>query len=199
MELESSNDWDDKVLIKSCLTATPAARIRRWRTRLRNNILLKVNSTPVKSIDDAISAIQKHQSEHDIILHVGQSEKTGIHEEEGIPMLYFDQLNMIAEHLHNIKYDRHDNNPSHPPTTSTHKKAAVMVNMLKAYWEQGTLNGDKAQIPKAIISKGKQRGLRLTRKKLKKEDDWKHWNYSEFKQLDQYRDQDTFGEPCELP
>ena len=40
---------------------------------------------------------------------------------------------------------------------------------------------------------------KLTRKKLKNGENWDSWNGSEFKQLQQYEDQDTFGLPCPLP
>ena len=39
----------------------------------------------------------------------------------------------------------------------------------------------------------------FTLKQLKARDDWNEWNESIFKQLNQYHDQNTFGEPQKLP
>eukprot|EP00979_Chaetoceros_neogracilis_P017170 scaffold10184_cov431-Chaetoceros_neogracile.AAC.1 len=39
----------------------------------------------------------------------------------------------------------------------------------------------------------------MTRRILQKQDDWPDWENSEFKQLDQYEDQSTFGEPQSKP
>ena len=40
---------------------------------------------------------------------------------------------------------------------------------------------------------------KLTRKILKQADDWIEWEKAEHKQLDQYKQQNTFGPPCKLP
>ena len=40
---------------------------------------------------------------------------------------------------------------------------------------------------------------RLTRRSLQLQADWNDWKESEFKQLDQYRDQNMFGKPTKLP
>jgi hypothetical protein len=50
-----------------------------------------------------------------------------------------------------------------------------------------------------ILPKSKVHTTKLTRKKLKGCKDWDKWKLFEWKQLDQYYSQDTFGEPCELP
>ena len=193
--LEESTDWKNRIIIKDCAKATPAARIHRWQGRMRNNTLLQIDSTKIRSIDDAEKYFAE-SNDTEFTLHVGQMEKHGIHHDEGIPMIYFDQLAMIGRHLSNIKYDKHDNDVINPPRQV---KANVMIKMLEAYWTEGTIHAAKAQIPKAILPKNRQRGLKLTRNKLKKQENWNKWQESEFKQLDQYRDQDTFGMPCELP
>ena len=40
---------------------------------------------------------------------------------------------------------------------------------------------------------------KLTRRKLKLQDDWRDWQSVEFEQLDMYENQTTFGPPCQLP
>ena len=63
-------------------------------------------------------------------------------------------------------------------------------------------HGHKVTSPKqptAILSKNKRKSNRLTRRKLKLQENWPLWQNSEYKQLSQYEDQDTFGPPCPLP
>jgi hypothetical protein len=71
--------------------------------------------------------------------------------------------------------------------------------MLIAAVTHGTIHAVKAAMPKAILPKSKQRSSKLTRRKLKHRNDWVEWLHSEWKQLDQYHAQHTFGEPCMLP
>ena len=52
---------------------------------------------------------------------------------------------------------------------------------------------------KALKPKSKQRAKKLTRRILKQQHDWHEWEQSEWKQLNQYEEQDTFGPPCQLP
>jgi hypothetical protein len=49
-----------------------------------------------------------------------------------------------------------------------------------------------------IVPKGRRRGVKLTHKKLLKQDDWPEWEASETKQLDQYEKQQMFSSPCPL-
>ena len=55
----------------------------------------------------------------------------------------------------------------------------------------------KAKAVKKPISLKQQK--KLTRQILKQLPDWEEWKQSEFKQLYQYHDQDTFGEPEPCP
>ena len=47
--------------------------------------------------------------------------------------------------------------------------------------------------------KSTKKRARLTRKILKKQDDWFDWEASERKQLQQYEDQGMFSEPVPIP
>ena len=200
LQLQNSTEWNDTVNIIDCTRATPAVRIHRWRTRVKGNTLLQVNGIQVNTVEDVKNIIQQYTSNKTHTLTIGLREKVSMHDDDGVPMLYFDQLAMIAKHLNNIKYDIHDNESvENPEQYQEEAKEKVLVNMMKAFISQGTINAAKAAIPKAIIPKGKQRASKLTRRKLKKRDDWLKWRESEFKQLDQYEEQRTFGKPCELP
>ena len=61
------------------------------------------------------------------------------------------------------------------------------------------VNTTKAKLPPQILPKNKRKANKLTRRKLKMQENWPLWHASEWKQLDQYEDQHTFGLPCELP
>jgi hypothetical protein len=89
-----------------CVKSTPAMRIKHWRSRLKNNRLLKVDGILMTSVDDVkkyFSLLDKDKTE--VTLTIGLLEKTAMHEDDGLPLMYFDQLSTISKHLHNIKYD----------------------------------------------------------------------------------------------
>ena len=48
-------------------------------------------------------------------------------------------------------------------------------------------------MPKANLLKNKRKAHCLTQQKLKLQENWSLWQNSEFKKLDQYEDQQTFG------
>ncbi len=131
-----------------------------------------------------------------IQITVDNENKTAIHRDEGIPMMYFDQLAMISSHLDSIKYETKPTSlPSIAKINSSNDLSTYyMEEMMKAYNKHGTIKAAKA-----ILPKNKRKSSRLTRRKLKVQDDWNDWKASEIKQLDQYEDQDTFGKPCRLP
>jgi DNA-binding XRE family transcriptional regulator len=72
---------------------------------LRNAYLLTILQESITSIDDVHRVIQRARSNG--ILKIGCTfavdKSYGIHPHEGIPQLYFDQLNTIAQHLQAIK------------------------------------------------------------------------------------------------
>lgn len=66
--------------------------------------------------------------------------------------------------------------------------------MIDAYLHEGTINAVKG-----ILPKNKRRSQQLTRKRLKSQSYWNAWQQSEWKQLNQYEDHNTFGQLCPLP
>ena len=111
-------------------------------------------------------------------------------------MLFFDQLSTIANHLSEIKYNtRSSKAPSiNQINNSSDASSKHVLRMIDAYLREGTINAVKG-----ILPKNKRRSRRLTRKRLKSQSDWNAWQQSEWKQLNQYEDQNTFGQPCPLP
>ena len=74
------------------------------------------------------------------------------------------------------------------------------MSMIKALFIDGMIPQNSAiRAAQELEPKNKQRGKKLTRGILLKQDDWDDWKLSEWKQLDQYKAQNTFGQPCILP
>ena len=196
--LRDSALWDERVQIEGCHLGTASRRVPKWIQRLKGGLLITVNGINITSTKQATQLISKavNNKEENIYIRVSPEERAAIHHDEGVPMLYFDQLVTIAEHLHDIK---HDQTSSTEPTMSKLYRSkqpqdAYLKNMIDTYKKHGTIKALKS-----ILPKNKRRTKRLTRKILKARDDWDEWQASEYKQLDDYCNQRTFGEPCPLP
>ena len=187
--MEPSNDWDNRVIIVGCHPGTSGRRIKSWTTRIKKSLLISINNQPISTIAEAQSIISNivQSKQQSFTIEVCADEKSALHHEEGIPMLYFDQLATISSHLHAIKY----NMPNAKPHTFTKVPSQQPTTI------PSTVN--KIQSKKGILPKNKRKSNKLTRRKLKKMENWILWRNSEWKQLDQYEEQETFGAPCPLP
>ena len=191
--VEPSNTTDNRVIITECKAGTPAGKIKNWRSRMRNNVLLKINNMEIQCQHDVVQAISSTSKDDDITLTIGQMERVPMHDDKGVPMIYFDQLAAVSTHLQQIQ--QHNTsarlNPDETkPTTSS------IINALSKL--QPYISNLNAAIT-GILPKSKQPVKRLTRKKLKQQSDWDEWKLSEWQQLDQYYQQKMFGTPCTLP
>ena len=138
-------------------------------------------------------------NEEEITVNFALLQLTSTHAETGLPQLFYDQMNVIGQHLYEFNHD-----PSHT------EKYPSIVGL------HGVNHTDLSETDKNILNDlrniiahkidfnidstdlAKQRG-KLSRKKLQQCSDWKDWEESERKQLDQYHEQDTFGNPETLP
>jgi dUTP pyrophosphatase len=192
MMLQDSDEWDDQVTITTCKPSTAASKIPNWIKRLKNSVLLEVNHTSIKSVDEATKILSNIPRNTEIHIKVGLQEKLAMHDDSGIPMMYFDQLLTISKHLEQIKYNPQDKinpNETQAPTATT--KLAKAIKSMDIKGVIATLHG--------ILPKNKVKSKRLTRTKLKNTKEWEKWKQSEWKQLDQYWGQKMFGDPCPLP
>lgn len=169
-----------KPILAACLPGHPAAKIPLWRQQLRKAYVISVNNNPVNSIRDIQHHLQQARKMKlkDVKITFATLEPQSLHPQHGIPQLYHDQLNVIAEHIFNIQHEQ---------PTSVRSKDTSIINMIEEF-------NDPLQ-----INKVKKKFNTFTLRELKKRDDWSDWNLSIFKQLDQYHNQDTFGEPQSLP
>jgi dUTP pyrophosphatase len=162
--------------------STPAAKLKCWRRDLLGSYVISIENELVKTKQDIIQTIQKfrNQNKNSITIQFATIDKQSIHPQMGLPQLYHDQLNVIAEHLWALK---------NLPEWSENVKNAIESNSINM--------SDKTMKRLAINKLAKQK--KLTRRILKQQDDWNDWRLSEFKQLDQYQAQGTFGKPEPRP
>ena len=183
-----------------CKKSTPCARLPRWRSELRDAFITSVSGKPVATIAEYEAAIAAARMKADIEVEVGFAtiQKSSMHPQLGIPQLYHDQLNIIGEHLWQLKND--------PEWREDVEEALPILEVMKKDTLSELSSEDKAALENLIfkanavqkpISLKQQK--KLTRRILKQLPDWDEWKQSEFKQLDQYHDQDTFGEPEPRP
>ena len=161
--------------------STPASRIPKWRSTLRNAYVISVQGQPIHDEDSLLNAIKHARQEGYLNLQcVFATDKSyGIHPQEGIPQLYFDQLNIIAQHLQNIR--------KQSTSKPTVRQAA------------NPLGNPSVPRPEPEPPPDPDRGRFFKLKELKQRSDWSEWKQSKFKMLDQYHEQGMFSQPMALP
>ena len=172
---------------------------------MRGAYLLALNNTPIKSKEDVIQFFsQQPQSHATVTIKMGTVQKIAMHPDDWVPIMYFDQLNVIAHHLRQIKYraemvqDINMSQSVQPP--STRDKVTTTIKMLQAIFIDGIKTHTAAMnTAHTLKPKSKHCAKKLMRRILKQQHDWHKWEQSEWKQLNQYEEQETFGPPCHLP
>ena len=101
-------------------------------------------------------------------------ERIAMHPQEGMPMIYHDQLNIIAQHLKEMKLEDEEK-----------------IETYQRYLQE--------IIPKISVIKSRKKKAKLTRRLLKSQQDWHDWGKAEHKQLQKYKDQGMFSEPQKMP
>lgn len=148
LELLQMDEWENRILITGCKAGTAPRNVRNWIKRIKHSFLLKVNNIDITTVEQATEIIRKAtlMQEPTISITVSPHEKASIHHEEGVPMLYFDQLATIADHLNNIKYAT---TSSAIPTTTQLDQSDQECNryinkMITAFKQFGSINAAKA-------------------------------------------------------
>jgi len=147
---------------------------------------------PVATLDSAQVKIAKARSLQAKSVNIGFATitKQSMHSQKGIPQLYHDQLNIVGKHLWDIAYD--------PEWSSDIEDFLPLLETIRKD-PMHFSPADCKQLTDLLSVHSLKKQQKLTRKILKTQDDWKDWQLSEFKQLDQYEDQNTFGEPQDQP
>jgi dUTP pyrophosphatase len=97
--LQESETWNEQVQIISCQAGTAASKIRNWRLHLKFSTLLKINNIDITSVEQATTILSSVPTHTSIEIQVGLQSKVPMHEDNIVPMVYFDQLHTIATHL----------------------------------------------------------------------------------------------------
>jgi hypothetical protein len=153
--------------------------------------ILNFNDFTIQSQEDLEHAIQQTQLRKMMKakLVIATDKSYGVHPMDGILQIHFDQLNIIAKHLEDIRKEqdaqRMDNLPN--PTNAT-----VRTNVA------ATSTDSPLAIPPEIPPEDTV-AQTFTKKQLLKRDDWPEWQQGIHKQLNMYWNQGMFGNPMILP
>jgi hypothetical protein len=124
MELKPTT-YDSRIQLTDMIKSTPGAKLPRWRSTIKRAILLSISGHPITTIEDAEKTIAmlRHQGTKQAICRFATIGYHGTHPTEGSLMLYYDQLNVIAQHLkqafREVRQTSHRNSPSAGHTTIT--------------------------------------------------------------------------------
>lgn len=171
--------------------STPGSRLKKWRTVIRKSYILKFNDFAIQTQQDLEHAVRQTRLRKMLRakLVIATDKSYGVHPMEGILQIHFDQLNVIAKHLEDIKRE-HD--------------AARMDNLPKP--SQATIRVNEAEHtpapppePPPAPNPDMEHAQSFTKKQLLKRDDWLDSQEGIYKQLNQYWNQGMFSNPMPLP
>ncbi len=212
------------------LPSQPASRIKRWRSTIKNSYVTQIDEHTIQTIDDIISAIKqcRFQKIQPITIEFSVEVKpSGIHPTEGIPMLFSDQLNVIAQYVNEIQ-DKHWMRPDPAPNyeevdsptlepishlAHTQTDEDVLYETLfcgqkpivRQFFDP-TFDPENDWVRPAStnptpldipIPPRIESGQKYTPKQIRNSPDYAEWKASQFQQLDMFEEQDMFGPPEE--
>ncbi len=184
--VEPHSDMKRAVVVTQMTSGTSAAKIPRWRSRYRNSIIQEVDGeqiTTPQDLQDTIRAARLAKKET-VEITFGRPRLSAM-TSDGIPQLHFDQLNVIAHHLHAIRTGEDQWKQKENIILTGDDDAYAWPPISAEAIEQAVIKG--LAIPK------------LSRKKLKDTDTWPTWRKQEWGQLTKYDNQDMFGKPIPRP
>jgi hypothetical protein len=176
--------YRNRLRFVDAVISTPASRIPKWQSTLRNSYILAVNQVPIHSDMDLVDTIREARAKGCIKLKCkfATDKSYGIHPQEGVPQLYFNQLNITAQHLKNEA-----------------KVRALLCEPYQPAESNTTEELDMARPPDPEPPPETDRGKFYKLKQLKQRPDWPEWKISKYRMLDQYLNQGMFSNPQPLP
>lgn len=98
------------------LKSTPGNKIPCWRCTLKQAILLTFNNEPIRDEHDLVQAITNARKTGQLtaLCEFSTINYHALHPTEGSLMLSYDQLNVIAKHLHDA-YPKHNQDATFSP------------------------------------------------------------------------------------
>lgn len=203
------------------LPSQPASRIKRWRSTIKNSYVIQIDEFSIQTVEDIPKAIKECRTKklQPITIEFAIDIKpSGIHPTEGIPMLFSDQLNTIAQYVKEIQsehllstttnnYDtkvlaipiREANNPTHEDIlydTILQDQQPVIRHL----FDPSTISNDNEQTatednPHIPIPPRIESGQKYTAKEVPNSPDYAEWKTSQYQQLNMYDEQGMFGSP----
>ena len=179
-------DLKHAIVVTQMQSGTSAAKIPRWRSRYRNSIIQEVDGEQITTTQDLENKIRlaRQANKEQVTITFGRPQMSSM-TSDGIPQLHFDQLNVIAHHLHAIKTGDDQWNQKDNIRRTGDDEAYAWPPISAEAIEQAVIKG--LAIPK------------LSRKKLRHTDTWPRWRKQEWGQLTKYDKQEMFGTPTPRP
>jgi hypothetical protein len=174
--VEKHPEYDETVVFTRCDPGTIShKRIRRWKSRLRGSIIRMIDDETVYTTADMVRILSEKREARKthVTIQFAQplwSSTSG----EGVPTLHFDQLNVIAHHLH-------------------------AINTGEALWKDPLT---WPPISDESLALAIRKGIalpKLSRKRAQSLEEWPSFLKSEWSQRDKYEKQGMFGTPCPRP
>jgi hypothetical protein len=138
--LNDSETWNERVIITTCKPGTPASKIKNWRKRLKGSTLLKIGNVDITCAAQVTTVFEKLPTNEAVDLTVELVEKLPMHDTNGVPLMYFDQLNTIVTHLQNKEAGKIDN-WINLGETSSHNNNPIWraINILQHHRKKGVI------------------------------------------------------------
>ena len=185
-------DARQRLQVTDMATSTPGSRLKSWRTVIRRSYILKFNDFAIQTKQDLEHAISQTRLRRMLTakLVIATDKSYGVHPMESILQIHFDQLNVIAKHLEDIKQEHERQRMANLPIPS---QSTVRVG--EAYDAPEPDPPPPAPDP----SQFEEMPQAFTKKQLMKRADWPEWKQGIYKQLNQYWNQGMFSHPMPLP
>ncbi len=170
----------NRLPLKDIVPSTPAAKIKKWRSTLKNHHLVSVGTHIIRTIDELTSIIQTFMDNNNLFIQLCFSvdKHYGINPTSQIPILHWDQLNAISDINRSINQNSGHHN--HDPITG-------LIRALQ-------IPPDPPPIPLE-----EEHGREFKLSELINREDWPDWQQSRYKMLDNYKEQKMFGMPQQKP
>ena len=139
----------NRLQLQSCAKSTPSAKIPKWRSTLHQSFPITINEYKIKTEEDIIQVIKEARENNlpSVQTTFANIDKIAMHPQKGVPILYHDQLNIVAKHIAEIK-------------DSLEQQGYINQRYLEAI------------IPTIATIKSTKKKAKLTRRILKIQTDW---------------------------
>ena len=193
-----------------CKRGTPSARIKRWRSTLKNAQVYKIDDDFIFNQRDIENAITKAKTKElkTITISFITSTPIPINPSSGVPSLYYDQMQNITKILQTMQSPTDISITSDGTTNIHHDSSTFNYDEINDKFdpihelipEPTILNAIVRHVQSlATTEKSIKKKKKLTRRYLKTLSNWKDWQNAEYTQLDLYHKQNMFKAPVARP